>query len=235
MDLTMLRQHSRRARLEALLHDGTKPGTKELASILNSSADMPPQSKLTALSPTEAADILAGAPKLDEAEYGELLQYLQHTGHIFRHWNDLPHPPNSTVLPPHATRPLQIHRGEYTFSCQRSHQGNSAVYFYNPLTHTHATGFIELIWQIPLQATLRTFLIIRPHRPLSTQEEEQALFINFPGFRARILDSQPSNELIIIELAHILTHLTTFQRPSRTYGIDRETLVVCSALDRGRR
>jgi hypothetical protein len=88
-----------------------------------------------------------------------------------------------------------------------------------------------------LEATLKTFIIIRPHRVLPVQEEERAPFINYPGFKARIFDSQPSDdsELVIIEPHHILTHLTTFQRPAGTYGIDRETLVVCLALDRGRK
>jgi hypothetical protein len=233
----MLRQFSRRARLEALLHDGTRPGMKEFSSILNSSAESPRHTSSTSLTPIEAAEVLAQAPKLDDREYGSLLQYLQHTGRLFRHWNDLPHPVNSNVLPTHARRPLQIHQGEHTFSCQRSHRGNSAIYFYNPLTHSHATGFIEIIWQLPLEATLKTFIIIRPHRVLPVQEEERAPFINYPGFKARIFDSQPSDdsELVIIEPHHILTHLTTFQRPAGTYGIDRETLVVCLALDRGRK
>ncbi|KAF8905481.1 hypothetical protein CPB84DRAFT_1844888 [Gymnopilus junonius] len=59
------------------------------------------------------------------------------------------------------------------------------------------------------------------------EEEEHAPFINYPGFKAWIFDSQPSDdsELVIIEPHHILTHLTTFQWPPGTYGIDCKTLV----------
>ncbi|KAF8900503.1 hypothetical protein CPB84DRAFT_1657228, partial [Gymnopilus junonius] len=62
----------------------------------------------TSLTPIKAAEVLAQAPKLDDRDYGALLQYLQHTGHLFQHWNDLPHPVNSNVLPTHARCPLQI-------------------------------------------------------------------------------------------------------------------------------
>lgn len=54
----------------------------------------------------------------------------------------------------------------------------------------------------------------------------------------RIVDAEASkedSELVVIEPAHIVTHLTTFHRPAGTYGIDKDILVVCWALNRGRR
>jgi len=82
---------------------------------------------------------------------------------------------------------------------------------------------------------MHSFIVVCPHRPLSTVEEEQAPFCHYPGFLTRVVDVLPSDDLVIIELTHIITHLTTFQRQAGTYGVDRDALVICSALNRGRR
>ena len=230
----MLRQMSRRAHVDALLHSGD--GLQELCDILEPAmADVSIDGPLVPLKPTAMADILAKAPHLQEADYSDLLHYLHQTGRPYRAYSDLPHPPDSIILPPYAQLPLQVHRDECTFSCKRSHKGNSAIQFYNPLTQAHDTGFIQNIWRIPLEGIMRTFIRVCPHRSLSAQEEGQAPFRHHPGFMTRIVDALPSDNLTIIEPAHIITHVTTFQRPAGTYGIGREVLVVCWAPNRGRR
>ena len=128
-----------------------------------------------------------------------------------------------------------MHHHGRTFSCQKSHEGNSAIQFYNPYTQQNDTGFIHIIWQVLLETAIHTFIVVRLHSPLSAQEEGQAPFINFPGFMTRIVDALPSENLLIIEPIHIITHLTTFRRPAGTYGIPRETLIICSALNRGQK
>lgn len=232
MDLTMLRQMSRRARLDALLHDGG--GSKELADILEP-VDASIKGVPTLLKPTEVAMVLSKAPHLNEMEYGALLHYLQVSGQPYKAHYAFPHHPNDLILPPQAECPLQIHHGEYTFSCQRSHKGNSAIQFYNPLTQTNDTGFIQTIWRLPLEASLRTFVVVCPHQPLSALEEGLAPFTQYSGFITQIVDALPSDKLVIIEPMHIITHLTTFERQAGTYGINRNTLVVCWALNRGRK
>lgn len=231
MDLTMLRQMSRRARVDALLHD--HKDTQELANILEpvlSSTEIP-----VSLKPTDTAEFLKKATPLLDVDYNSLLQYLNATGRPYRHFNNFPHPPQSLILPFRAQRPYQIHQGESTFSCQTSHKGNSSIQFYNPHTQTHDTGAIETIWQLPLEALLQTFIVVRQHQPLPTHEEQKAPFIHYPGFQSRAVDAALSNKLVIIEPTHIITHLTVLPRPIDTYGIDRNFLVICWALNRGRR
>lgn len=227
----MLRQMSRRGRLEATLYDRTNSELKKLASILDPAND--PALSAT-LSSSTIAEILIKAPPLLDMEYQALLQYLQHTGRPYRHWTDLPHPPNTNILPPQAEKPQQFSRNERTYSLIKSHKGNSAIYFTNPLTATYGTGFIESIWRLPLNGSLSTFIIICPHRSLSPEDEARAPFIQYPGLQTRILSAQPSDVLIIIEPTHIITHLTTFEGPSGTYGINQQTLIVSWALGRGR-
>ncbi|KAF9456554.1 hypothetical protein BDZ94DRAFT_1177483 [Collybia nuda] len=228
LDYTMLRQMTCRAHINAALHD--VDGPKELANILEPT-DVSVDASPVALKPSEVASVLAKATNLQETEYNALLHYLQNTGQPYRSYDDFPHPPNALILPPMAQKPLQFNHGEQTFSCEHSHQGNSAIQFYNPLVQANSTGFIQSIWMLPLDGLMHTFIVVRPHLSLSSQEEAQASFIHYPGFLAHIVDLQPSADLVIVEQNHIITHLTGFKLPARTYGINKETLVVCQALN----
>jgi len=49
---------------------------------------------------------------------------------------------------------------------------------------------------------------------------------------SNVIDTHSMEEPVIIEPNHTVTDLTTFRRPK---GIQKETLVVCWALNRGRR
>lgn len=231
MDLTMLRQMSRRTHIDSLLHEGDKL-SKKLAEILEPGD---PSAVMTSLDPAEEAAFLAKAIKFSMEDYSALLQYLHSTGKQYRNFQNIPHPPNALVLPPYATHPLQFHWGNNTFSTQNSHEGNSAIQFYNPLTQNQDTGFIHTIWTLPLESVLHTFIVVHCHRELSAVEEGQAPFKHYTGFMARIFDALPSQNFVIIEPTHIITHLTTFRRPAGTYGIQKETVVVSWALNRGRR
>ncbi|KAF8221280.1 hypothetical protein L208DRAFT_1328977, partial [Tricholoma matsutake] len=124
---------------------------------------------------------------------------------------------------------------ECTFSCERSHNRNSAIQFYNPLTQVHDTGFIQQIWRLLLEGTVHIFINVCPHQQLSEQQEGQAPFKYYPGFMTWIVDAIPSNTNIINEPAHIITNVVTFQHPVGTYNIGREVLVVCWAANRGHR
>jgi len=228
----MLHQMTARASVEALLH-GEAGIMKELAVILDEpNNSMDNTDKL--LQPMEVAEFLAKASPLTMDEYTALLNYLRQAGHPYRAVHEIPYPQNAVILPPNAERVQQMHHGGRTFSSRRSHKGNSAIQFYNPFTQIKATGFIEMIWRIPLEASIQTFIVVRPHQLLPIVEEEQAPFIQRPGFLTRIVDAVPSDSLCIIEPRHIITHLVTFERPLGTYNINRRTLLICWALNRGR-
>jgi len=234
MDLTMLRQMSRRAYLDAVLTDATDQDSAQLAHILKTTYDIV-ESTPRLLQPSEVADILQKAPNLTTIEYNALLQYLQSIGRPYRAFDNFPHPSGTLILPPQAKQPHQFHHNNHTFSCQHSHVGNSAIQFYNPLSQSHDTGFIQTIYQLPIEASIQTFIAVSPHQSLPFSEESKALFHNHSGYMSRIVDVQPSKNIILIQPDHIITHLTTYQRPKGTYHIDQDTLVVCWALNRGRR
>ena len=110
--------------------------------------------------PAQIVVILQKVPMLPPEHYTALLKHLQFTGRQYRNYCLLPHPPNMLILPPRAKHPLQMHHGDQTFSCQKSHEGNSAVQFYNPYSQEYDTGFIKIIWRIPLEGAMETFLVV---------------------------------------------------------------------------
>lgn len=219
---------SRQGRLDAMLYDNDD--TSALANILYSNKfSANPDSK-------EEDENLKNSIPLTTDEYLALLHYLQASGKPYRPAHQFPHPENALILPPFVQKPLQVHRDHCTFSCKKSHKGNSGIKFYDPSTQSYDTGFIETIWTVVLEGVSRLFFIVRPHVTLSMPEENQAPFIHFDArYSTKIVDCTLSERLVIIELHHIVTHLTTFQRPAGTYGIQKKTLVICWALNRGLR
>ena len=81
----------------------------------------------------------------------------------YKAYSDLSHPSNSIILPPQAQHLIEIHQDECTFSCERSHKGNSAIQFHSSLTQVHDTGFIQQIWRLPLEGTMHIFINVCPH------------------------------------------------------------------------
>lgn len=175
MDFTMLRQISRYGHVSAMLHDIKE--TNDLASILEPE-HLHKSYIPSILTNAEQASILKQSVSLTNGRYQFLLHYLQATGCMCRDVNDLPHPSGSLVLPPLVQEPLQITCNDHVFSCYKSHQGNSYIRFYNPLTQEYGTGSINTIWMLPLENKLRKFLIVHPHILLPIEEECKAPFLN---------------------------------------------------------
>ncbi|KAJ7083285.1 hypothetical protein C8R43DRAFT_909535 [Mycena crocata] len=211
MPLTMLRQMARRCRLEAKLRDEQSENglAGDLAKILQPSVAASTKASLP-LSEFEVAKILAVAPELDFDDYQMLLQYLTSQGQLWRDCHQLPHPPGSLVLPPCALRPNQFKLADQGFSRYTSTRGNSGIQFKDPQDDTLQTGFIDEIWQIPLQSHMQTFILVQKHKLLPSALLEQTPFPTFPLLQATAVDAAQSNRFCIIEPRHILTHLTFF-------------------------
>ncbi|KAJ6497971.1 hypothetical protein C8R47DRAFT_972276, partial [Mycena vitilis] len=244
MDLTMLRQTARRGRLEAMLTDShfqqdisSDDLVGQLARILQPDASYLNKA-LKPLSGLEAAQILASGKDTSVYGYTMILNYLHSVGQPrWRSITDLPHFAEDLVLPPTSIQPTEIELDGKTYSCKRSHEGGSGIQFKNPVnTAELLTGYIEQIWQIPLEGRMQTFILVRKHTIIPQWVTAQSPFRTRPDFQTTIVDTAPSDHVCIIEPTHILTHLTIYRRPKGTYGImNREILVVCWALNRGRR
>lgn len=237
MDFTMMRQMGRVAHVKAAFtEDESLRPLGEALEPIATTVDSP----MMAMTGKEQAEFLAkGTTKLPLDEYNSLLWYLRQLGRPYfsvyasvRKLVDA----DTLLLPPYVRKRTEVAIGDQTFSIQKSHEGNSAVQFLNPRTNQRDTGNIEEIWTVPLDSTMSTFFIIRPHTRLSEAEEQCAPFASFnTKYATRIVDANPSSQPLIVEYQHIITHLSTYKRPAGTYGIPRETIVVCWALNRGKR
>ncbi|KAJ7085455.1 hypothetical protein B0H15DRAFT_783012 [Mycena belliarum] len=234
MPTTMCTQVARRGRLEAILSEDqfADRDTSGLAPILNpvSNSKAPQQ-----LDSSETATILARAKELPVADYQMLLQYLRSTGQLWRDYEEIPHPDGALILPPRAIQPPEFTFDGDVFSCKHSNPGNSGIQFTRPVDSAVVTGFIETIWQIPLQGHIQTFILVDVHNIPPPEIRSQLPFESMPRLNTAVVEARPSGHICIIEPRHIITHLAVYKRPVGTFGIDRDILTVCWSLNRGRR
>jgi hypothetical protein len=236
----MLRQMCRRGRLEALFSDGQFQ-TSEMKSIANLLSPGPPKTSnntnFQPITAVEGALMRMKTKELTQAHYILLFQYLyRHTGLPWRAVHMVPHPPDALVLPITISTLTHFkHRG-HTYSTAKAHDGNSAIQFYGYDPH-HCnvyTGTISQIWQIPIQNRVRVFILAALDKSLSPQEEASLPFHQYPRFNTRVVDGAPSEQLVVLEPAHIISHTVVYRRPAGTFRINRETKVICLSLNRGR-
>ncbi|KAJ6506588.1 hypothetical protein C8R45DRAFT_816835, partial [Mycena sanguinolenta] len=236
MPLTMLRQMARRGRLEVQLADSQAKGgaAGKLAAVLRPDS-VAKKNASKALTEFEVATILATAMELESDEYEMLLDYQNSLGQLWRSCYDVPHPPNSRILPPRAAKVKHFKMNDQTFSCFESRQNSSGIQFKDPSSSTTHTGFIDQIWEIPIDNHMQTFFLVQKHKNLSANDLQKTPYTSMPLFQATAVDAQKSNHFCIIEARHILTHLTFLRRKKGTCGINKSILVICWALNRGRR
>ena len=163
MELTILRQTARRGRLDARLHDNHtgNTATSQLASILepdNGHYPVPPH----IMSDLEIANAHATATRLDQRHYGSLLEYVNSMGMEYcSAYENIPQVRGTLILPPLAHHLRQVNLDSRTYSIKESHVGNSHIQFYIPgaVGGTIDTGYIEAIWELPLERVHQFFFL----------------------------------------------------------------------------
>jgi hypothetical protein len=239
MELTMLCQSARRGRLDALLGNDTfRANVPELAEILQPSTH-PTSWPTHNLNGSEVAAAHASAKPLDQRHYDLLLQYLRAIG---RDYNSVytggPYALGTLLLPPTSQQPRQVVFEDQTYSRNNSHVGNSHIQFYIP-THGGAidTGYIEEIWELPLEGLWQTFFFVCQHHPLSPAQQKKTPYAVEPCSRlqSKAVSCELSNTVYILEPQHIICHLATYTIPVGTYGLKREIMVINWLLNRKHR
>lgn len=247
MDYTMLRQMARLGRLLARQHDAHDEQDSVLKGLDNilDPEDKSKTRRLATLDDAQLAQFLANKKhEMTTRRYDLILKYLASVGeHKLNFWGSrnaagvitLPDPEHrSMILPPRARQRKKCYVDKRTYSCNSSHRGNSLIQFYEPGTdrkdnHT-LTGVINTILQVPLDGFLRTFILIQKHRPVHIQS-----YSDHPELMTAGVYAEPEPDLIVIEPKHIITHLSTWKRTAEIHNTDEPVLLVCWALNRGRR
>jgi hypothetical protein len=236
MDFTMLRQMARRCRLLAYLHNSefTDPVLKAFADILDVKDTTKPKEPKE-LDDFAVAEYLSKVPKMSAKEYKAILAYLNSSGETSLSWLSYPDQEyQAMVLPPNAKRLREYHENRRTYSCHSSHNSNSLIQFCKPNTdEAPITGVIRTILEVPFHGFLRKFILVAPDRPIDINNTPYA---KYPRLMASLVEVEPYKSLMVIEPKHVITHLASWTRPSRTYsGIHKRFRVVCWALGRGRK
>lgn len=232
----MLRQMARLCRLLALLHDNKLGDSldKSFASILEPE-NRKKSPALKEYTSADAAVFLSKAPKLSLNEYALIQEYFQSTGCPYQCYLDLPHPEFALILSPNAKHLTEFHDNGRTYSCNSSHISNSTIQFYDKSTQARLTGVIETILEIPLEGFLCKFILVHPHLELDNLDAMCTPYPQYPRMMTNAVKTVLSDNIVVIEPQHIITHLTTYKRPAGTYGIQQEILVICWAMNRGLR
>ncbi|KAJ7073697.1 hypothetical protein C8F01DRAFT_970437, partial [Mycena amicta] len=175
-------------------------------------------------------------------EYETIMDYLLLIGEPWLHWLGrtsadgilcLPDPERqSMILPPRAKWLSKFPRDGRMFSICSSHEGNSLIEFWDPLAprgqRTEISGSIQLILQIPMNGFLRTFMFLNPHIVVHTP-----LYMELPDMMTTVVKASPPRVVTVIEPKHVIAHISAKRCPPGHFD-QEETLVICSALNRGR-
>lgn len=166
---------------------------------------------LPELSSADIALFLSLAPKIEENEYNAVLQYLLSTGHPYYSWTNLPHPEFAHVLPPNGKCPTEFHDNGCTYSCHSSHNGNSNIQSQDPQIQAPITGVIQTILEIPLEGFLCKFILVHSHSTLSDLDTACTPYSQYPCMMCKVVPTELSDHLYVIEPQHIVTHLTALK------------------------
>lgn len=236
---TLLTRLCSRGRLEAKLADAAYRGEDAALAEL---ADVLLQPKTNhyihplRVSNEEEALFMRSATEFAMTDYELLLAHLQSTDTPYYSCLDMYAPDDALILPLRARYLTEITIENRTYSCRRSHYGNSSIQFDSveeETTYRYA-GFIEAIWETVIGGCLRTFIAVRLHRDLDEEDKQRTPFPQFPRLFTWAVEANQSDNVMIIEPTELVSHVAVYKRPAGTFGIDKPTLVLCGSLDRRR-
>lgn len=227
----MLRQICRRGRLAALVHDMIK--TSRHTKLKSALSILIPKSYLNS-NVTEAPNVKKRQPIPDDI-YSLFLSFLNAESPTpIRHFNQLPHPDNATILSPIAVPKSHIEHKKRTYSVFSNHAGNSSISFRSNSDIQY--GQIKAIWTHEINGTTDLLVVSTYHR-LSDHDNQLHPYSKLPGLLCSVVYSdstkRPSN-LIVIRPQQIIGHIGSLKRPAGTFGIQDEIVILVDSLHRNR-
>ena len=240
MDFTMLQQMARLCQFLAYLeiHKSEDPEIDSFIDILVPEEGTQGVTIQPINDSEQAAFLVDKATDLDPRTYDLILQYLNATGHLGQYHSNTTSVNlhlHALVLPPRAKHCAQFHQDGHIYSS--SHAFNSRIQFYDRQIKAYRTGVINSIFEIPLQWNLRKFILVQPDQDLPEVEVRGTPHdpMLHPDFKTKLVEVEPSEDILVVEPEHIITHLSALKINGEIFGIRREICVVCTALNRERK
>lgn len=172
---------------------------------------------------------------LSPMAYNAILTQLRKDDPRWKAEDEYPHTVHDLVLSRYMKKLLQFEHSKHVYSCLESHKANSAIQFWNESRDTKLTGNITLIYRALIQNQYRLFLFVNLHQASAGTEENLTPFKTRSRFQTKVVAAAQSDELRVVSVEQIITHIVVYPWPPGTYGIPRATKVICWSIDRGRR
>lgn len=233
----MLRQICRRGRLSGITQDYMCSNTLFGEALKILFPDAVPDLAPIQYSDMETARSNSKGVVLTPEIYNEILKLVNSEPRtlLFRHYHNLPHPPDALILPPLAISIQKIEHNGRGYTTFLSHPGNSSI-SYNCSNGDIDMGFITSIWSQVLQGTKRIFVVIAPHTFLSAHDAVHSPYSSQTGFLGTVVYSRPpqARSQVLIPQKQIRGHVAYYNRPPGTFGIKLGVRVLIDSLHRNR-
>ena len=175
----MLHQICQQGRLNAFIHNGSQSGTVLSVPLQILARTFQVMSPLDA----ELGAQQAVRTKLSIDDYELIFAYLNCKQPLspLRHFQQFPHPLDVSVLSIFAKPVYYIKHKGRNFSTSTKHAGNSSISYWNQ--HGQLTaGVIASMWQLDVNDTPRTFIIVSSYERLSEEDQRLNPYSSRPGF-----------------------------------------------------
>ena len=232
----MLRQICRRGRLSAIMQDHVHSNALFGEALKILFPDAIPDPAPIQYSDMETARYNSKGITLTPGIYNEILKLINSESQTstFRHYHNLPHPPDALVLPPLAISIQRIEHNGRGYTAFSSHPGNSSI-SYHCSNGDIDTGFITSIWSQALQGLKQIFIVVAPHSFLSAHDALRSPYSS-PGLMGTLTYSQPTQARphVLIRQNQIQGHVAYYDRPPGTFGIKVGVRILIDSLHRNR-
>jgi hypothetical protein len=177
---------------------------------------------------------------IQEEDYSRVFEYwkLSYPSSPLYHHSQLPVPPHAIMLGLTVDYIREIRHKGRIYSDFSMHAGNSSItYWVDEQRLSYNGGFIQQMWTMWVGIEQRTFISVRPHTRVPTQDRKGIPFTDErKHFNCEVIYTSPESpkDLVIIEPSLLRSHVAYYQRPAKTFGIGRPTTVLVDSLHRRR-
>jgi len=235
-DFTALRQICRKSRLIAFLQSTTEGSSLPLRlKTLLLPAVTEPSTSSKCLTGIERAAFNKFGQYMPTQVYNGILLIANKTrsrGNQLRHYTNLPYPRTCEVLSRIGQEALIFQKNDRSISLFERNANNGIIWLQDPRTKEKQAAKVTSIWRVEVSGFVRTFVEVGFFDLLSDIDQALNWCRRYPFFFVSLFYTQ-SSHTAMIEDCDIICQGAALVRPSGTFGIKQETILIAD-LDRRR-